>query len=117
MQSGARSPEELETLLEDALLGGEHDAVSALFADGAVLAHAGIAVHARGSQQIAREAAALCEAELAYVASPKRVLQARNTVLVIAEQAINVAVRGDDRAWRYAIAVLDINHKHEEQQQ
>src|ERR1700722_17398546 len=82
MQPGARSPEELETLLEDAFLGGEHDAVSAPLADGAILARAGIRVHAYGSEQVAREAAALCEAEVAYIASPKHVLQARNTVLV-----------------------------------
>jgi hypothetical protein len=43
----------------------------------------------------------------AYVADPLRVLQARESALVVALSGINGAHRGADGAWRYAIALLD----------
>jgi hypothetical protein len=36
------------------------------------------------------------ECEYTYLAEPRRVLQARNTALVVAERGINVARRGTD---------------------
>jgi hypothetical protein len=106
MRTGASTPEELETLLEDACLLRDEAALAGLFEDGAVLAAGGDAPQARGGETIARLATALWDSERRYVASPQRVLQARTTALVVAERAINVLRRGDDGRWRYAISLL-----------
>ena len=104
MSPGARSPEELETLFEDAFLVRDRDAVAALFEDGAVLgADPG---EARGGAQIARLAAAMWERDFSYLAAPERVVQARDTALVMAPRGINVVRRRADGRWLYAIALL-----------
>lgn len=99
---GARSPEELETLLEDALLTSDHDALVDLFEAGAVLIVAG--------ERSARRAAAVAEVALAiwcgdhsYVADPREIIQARDVALVLTGRGVNVARRGRDGSWRYAI--------------
>jgi len=75
-----------------------------LFEDGAVLdAGAGLA-QARGADHIGALASALWERP--FVADPRRVLQARDTALVVGERSIGVARRGADGAWRYAISLL-----------
>jgi hypothetical protein len=79
MTPGARTPEELETLLEDAYLLGDGEVLAGLFEPSAVVAAAD-------------------QGEL-------RALQARNTALLIASHGIKVARRGDDGAWRYAISL------------
>ena len=43
--------------------------------------------------------------ERTYVADPHRVVQARDIALVVAEGGINVARRGEDGAWQYAIVI------------
>ena len=107
MSPGARSPEELETLFEDAFLVRDRDAVAALFEDGAVLgADPG---EARGGEQIARLAAAMWQRDFSYLARPERVVQARDTALVVARRGINVVRRRADGQWLYAIALLDAN--------
>lgn len=105
---GARTPEELETLFEDALLVRDRAALSALFEDGAVFV-AGDVPPIRGGEAITRWALALWDGERAYVADPQRVLQARDLALVVAERGITVMRRGSDDAWRYAIALLTNN--------
>jgi hypothetical protein len=104
MSTGARTPEELETLLEDALLLSDEKALAALFEDGAVLAAAFTQREARGTDEIA--SFAVGTGNRSYLANPRRILQARGTALVVADGAINVARRGEDGAWRYAIALL-----------
>jgi hypothetical protein len=82
MTHGARTPEELETLLEDALI--THDAetlAAALEPDGLLIGDA-------------------------FIAGRSRVLQACDTALLIAEESIGVALRRDGR-WRFAIALLE----------
>ena len=111
MTSGARTPEELETLLEDAFLVRDGDAVTDLFEDGAVLAAGAAALEARGGEAIARLVTALWARECTYVAAPHRVLQARDTTLVVADGAVNVVRRGSDGRWRYAIAVLNLDEE------
>ena len=54
MRPGARTPEELETLLEDAFVVRDRDALAQLFEDGAVLVAGGGRPEARGGSQIAR---------------------------------------------------------------
>jgi hypothetical protein len=41
-----------------------------------------------------------------YLADPRRVFQARDTALLLGDGVINVARRGTDGSWRYAISVL-----------
>ena len=108
MGGGARTPEELETLLEDALVVGDRAALAALFEAGAVLV-AGDRPLARGGEAIARVATALWTGERTYVADPRRVVQARDLALVVAEQAMHVVRRQGDGTWQYAISLLSLD--------
>jgi hypothetical protein len=102
----ANTPEELESLLEDAFLLGDRDALASLFDNPAVLAADDGSGEARGPAEIVRLASTMGGHGYAYVASPLRVLQAGDTALVVAERAVNVMRRGQDRGWRYAISLL-----------
>ena len=107
MSGGARTPEELETPFEDALVIRDRQAVAELFEEGAVLI-AGDERPGRGGEAIARLALATWEGEHTYVADPRRVMQARDLALIVVEQGINVARRGRDGAWRYAIVLRSV---------
>lgn len=107
MGSGAQTPEELEALFEDAFVVRDRAAVADLFEDGAALGGADGAAEAHGGEQIARLAAAMWEREFAYLADPRRVVQARDTALVIGGRGINVVRRGADGGWLYAISLLN----------
>jgi hypothetical protein len=109
MDGGARTPEELETLLEDAFVLHDPQALAQLFEPGAMLVVGGGLPEARGRRQIARVAAQLWDAERSYLADPRRVLQARDTALVVSGRAINVVRRTDNGSWRYAISLLDLD--------
>lgn len=102
-------------LFEDALVIGDCDAVRELFEDWAVLDSGGGQPATRGSDRIAALASAPWRHT--FVADPQRVLQARDTSLVIGERSINVARRGTDGVWRYAISLLlsDLDDTKEEQ--
>jgi hypothetical protein len=104
MRQGARTPEELETLLEDAFVIRDREVLAELFEDGAVLGDG--SREARGGDEIARLASEMWEHDRMYLAEPRRVLQARSTGLIVAKRGINVVRRGSDRGWRYAIALL-----------
>lgn len=108
MVVGARTPEELETLFEDAFVLRDHEAVAQLFEAGAVLVASGGLQEARGREEIARVATEMWGLERMYVADPRWVLQVGDTALVLAGRAINVVRRGDNGSWRYAIAFLDL---------
>jgi len=99
---GARTAEELETLLEDALLLRNQEALTGLFADGAVLV-TGDARSARATETITQLALATWADDHTYVADPRCVVQARDIALIVAEWGINVARRGGDGVWRYQI--------------
>ena len=109
MSTGARTPEQLEALFEDAFVTRDAQTLSAMFADGGVLALQARPNAARGTAEIGRLAAALWESDRTYVAAPRRVLQARDIALVVADNAINVVRRGRDGAWVYAIALLSVD--------
>jgi hypothetical protein len=103
--TSAHTPEELETLFEDAFVTTDRGAIVQLFEDGAVL---GAALgEARGGDQIGRLAAAMWERDYRYLADPQRVLQARDTALVVGPRGINVVRRSSGGGWRYAISLLD----------
>ena len=108
MAPGARTPEELETLLEDAFVMRDGAAVVDLFEpDGLVAAHAR---NTARSAAIGPFVADLWAQDLTYLARPERVLQARDTALIVAERAISVIRRRDDH-WRYAISLLHTGPK------
>ena len=110
---GARTPEELEVLLEDTLLVRAGQALAELFEAGAVFI-AGDGQCARGGEAIAQCALALWAGPHSYVAEPLRMVQARDIALIITECCINVARRDRDGAWRYAIVrqlVEDVNER------
>ncbi len=107
MGPGARTPDELETLLEDAFVTRDPEAVAQLFEEGAVLLADGVE-EARGVEKIARFTTTMWESERTYVAEPQRVLQARNTALVVSDRGINVMRRGSDGAWRFAISIVSL---------
>ncbi|MDX6554086.1 MAG: hypothetical protein QOD86_281 [Miltoncostaeaceae bacterium] len=109
MTSGARTPEELETLLEDAFITRDRTAFRALFEDGAVLAPAD-ADEARGGDAIGAAADRLWAGGRSYLGGGARVLQARATALVVAPAGIHVARRAVDGTWRVAISLLDPLH-------
>jgi hypothetical protein len=104
---GARTPEELETLLEDAFVLRDQAALAGLFENAALLVPGQGLRDGRGREEIARVAGAMWELEGRYFANPRRVLQVGSTALVLAERAVNVARRGHDGSWRYAISFLD----------
>lgn len=106
MTTGARTPEELEILLEDAFLTRDPQVLCGLFEQGGVLVAGKPAREARGSDRIDRLARAILESDGSYIAEPLRVVQAGDTAVVLANGGINVARRGSDGAWRYAIALL-----------
>lgn len=93
-------------MLEDASIVRDRSAVADLFEAGALLVAGDRREQARGSNEITRFAAALWKAGQPYVAEPGRVLQARDTALVVRARGVNVVRRGGDGAWRYAIALL-----------
>ena len=100
--SNASTPEELGTLLEDALITRDREALATLFEASAVLI-AGSAP-ARGRDEIARVALATWQGEQAYVSEPSLVVQARDLALVVEKGGMQVA-RRIDGAWRYAIVL------------
>jgi hypothetical protein len=110
MTGGARTPEDLETLLEDTFVLGNGEAIAKLFEDCAVLvAHDGTR-EAHGREEIARLARRMCQGNRSYLAEPRRIVQAGNTALIMTQHGANVVRRGTDGAWRYAIALLSQDH-------
>jgi ketosteroid isomerase-like protein len=117
MRATAHTPEELETLLEDAFVLRDRRALAELFDDGALLVAGDGQREARGDAEIAQAAAVMWEGEWTYLAEPRQVLQARDTALVLAKRGINVVRRGSDGAWRYAISLLSLDHTTTEEEQ
>ena len=109
MEAGARTPEELETLLEDAFVLRDQHALGQLFQPGAMLVVGGGLPDARGHQQITRLASRLWRLDRSYLADPREILQVGDTALVLGGRAINVVRRIDSGSWRYAISLLDLD--------
>jgi ketosteroid isomerase-like protein len=108
MGGGARAPEELETLFEDAFVLRDAEAVARLFEAGAMLVVGGGLPQARGHREIARLATRAWDLQPSYLADPERVLQVGDTALILGRRAVNVVRRGNDGSWRYIIAFLDL---------
>lgn len=108
MEVGARTPEELETLFEDACVLHDDEALAQLFHPDGVLIAGGGLPDARGRGEIARAVRTLWAQERTYLAGPQRVLQRGDTALVLSGSAVNVVRRGDGRTWHYLICCLDL---------
>ncbi|HVF19984.1 MAG TPA: hypothetical protein VNA14_07060 [Mycobacteriales bacterium] len=105
MPLGARTPEELETLLEDACLLGDEGAIAGLLEAAAVVV--GRDGRARRGSSAALGLRTDADApDRCYCADPGLVLQAVDLALVVSPDAINVVRRGSDRCWRLVICVL-----------
>jgi hypothetical protein len=111
---GARTPEELEALFEDAFVLRDPSAVAPLFEARALLVAGDVTGEVRGSGEIALSAPRLWSRDFTYVADPRRVVQAHDVALILATQATSVVRRGADGAWRYAISLLAIDTGTEE---
>jgi hypothetical protein len=110
MTGGARTPEDLETLLEDTFVLRNNEAIAELFEYGAVLVADDGTREAHGQEEIAQLAAQMWQRNRTYLAEPRRIVQAGNTALIMTERGANVVRRGTDGAWRYAIALLSKDH-------
>jgi len=108
MTAGARTPEELDTLLEDGFVLRDRTMFDALFDDGAVLMEAG-GLEARGGKAIGRALAERWARDCNYVARPRCVLRARGTALVVADAGIHVLHRSGAGVWRASISLLDLD--------
>ena len=112
MTPGANTPEELDALLEDAVVLRSGGAVAGLFEEGGLLAVGPEDSPVRGERQIARAAAAIWEGAGTYVSEPRRVLQARDTALVVGARALHVARRSADGRWRLAVSLVHACRHH-----
>ena len=110
MRPGARTPEELEALFEDAFVTRDDEALCEMFEDGAVLIAGAGRQEARGGGEIGRLARELWGGDQTYIAEPRQVVQARCTALVLGRGGISVVRRDGEGDWRYAIAVLFPDH-------
>jgi uncharacterized protein DUF4440 len=108
MASGARTPEELDTLIEDAFLQRDRAALEDLFDDGAVLMNA-CGAPALGREAIGHTLAESWERQCTYVARTREVLQVRDTALLVANAGVHVLRRGGDGTWRATISLLDLD--------
>jgi hypothetical protein len=116
VSQGARTPEELDALFEDAFVVRDAGALASLFEPRALLGASSMAGEVRGSEEIARSASVLWSRDFTYVADTWRVVQSRDLALVLGAQATSVVRRGGDRAWRYAISLLSIDQPMKEEQ-
>jgi ketosteroid isomerase-like protein len=109
MRPRARTPDELDALLEDAFVLRDQRAVAALFESDSLLVDAA-GGQARGASEIASWATQAWKRGLTCAAAEPCVFQAGDTALVLTRDGIAVARRHEHRAWRYAIALLSVDH-------
>lgn len=100
----ARTPEELESLLEDAVVLHDARAVAGLFEAGGMLVAERDGVTARGGAEVTRVARQLWRH--GYVADCRTMLRVYDLALVAGPRAVTVARRGADGRWRYAFVVI-----------
>jgi hypothetical protein len=106
MSTGGQTPEELETLLEDAILLGDADTIACLFEPGSLFILDEATRELRGRGEIRQAGPALRLDRRGYLAAPRRVFQARDTALLLGPGVVNVVRRSKDGTWRYAVCFL-----------
>jgi hypothetical protein len=95
MVPGGWTPEELETLLEDAVLMADADAVARLFEPDGLLFVEGTACELRCREGIRRAAAGGLFRD-GYSGTARHMLQAGDTALLLGADVVNVVRRGED---------------------
>jgi hypothetical protein len=100
----ARTPEELEAMLEDAFIVKDAAAAAELFEETALLVDRCASSEARGRPAIARAIASVWD-EWAYVADSRRVFQGGDLAFCFGP-SLNVLPRRPDGAWRLVIAMF-----------
>ena len=107
MLDGGWTPEELETLMEDACVLGDGKALSHLFEAQGVLVLDHGRREARGHIEIAESMELIAGTRGGgYVALPRLVYQNEDIALLIGEGVVNVARRSPDRSWLFAISLM-----------
>ena len=94
----ASSPEELETLLEDAVILGDEAAGASLFAHGAVLITGPVVT---GPERALAELV-----QLGYVAATRTVTVRGDTAVVVGDHAVNVSLHTPYGAWRLVATIV-----------
>jgi ketosteroid isomerase-like protein len=127
---GPRTPEEIATELEDALILQDRTALTELFEEHAVLSPPDRERDLRGSGEIALFVAKQWAADRRYLAQVRRVVQAGDTAAVVVDwslsdssvastgqrgRCLDVLRRGSDGTWRYLIWLLDVCEQSSEQ--
>jgi hypothetical protein len=97
MALAGSTPEELETLLEDAFLQQDVRAIAELFEAGGVLL--------TGSD-VWQAASALCGQRFSFLANARLICRADDTAILLGTNAISVARRGRDGYWRFLFCYL-----------
>lgn len=111
MKPKARTPEELETLFEDAFVVRDREALAELFEDGAVLVAGDGVPEARGGEEIARSATALWERDHTYLRDLRlgnRRHDHRGGAMNQPKPLDPVAVRKDEGEARWWFAALTV---------
>ena len=106
MSLGGLTPEDLDTLMEDAFVLRDGGDFAQLFEDMGVLVLGSGRPEARGRENIARAAGQVWAEAGRYTARPRRIVQCDDTALLVGDGAVSVARRGRDRSWRFAISLL-----------
>jgi hypothetical protein len=106
MVEGARTPEELELLLEDAIVVQDRGMLRGLFEDGAALVLARGRPVVSGPPRIAELLVRLGSEGGGFVAEVGQVVRSRNLALVVSADAVSVVRRDERGVWRYIILCL-----------
>lgn len=93
-------------MLEDAFLTWDSSVLGDLFEEGAMVLTRHGNRPARGIEEVAVQVTAMWERGQSHVAGAGTILQARDTALVLAADALSVMRRGGDCTWRYTICVF-----------
>jgi uncharacterized protein (TIGR02246 family) len=104
MSANVFSPDELETLLEDAILLGDGRAAAQLFEPGGLLVAGPGSGEARGRGAIAAHVRA-ASGQPGYVADPCLVARSRDIALLAGPTAVNVARCRPRGGWRLVISL------------
>lgn len=94
----ADCPEELELLLEDALLLHDQAAVADLYVDGLLVSGDG--------RQVCGDDAFQLLARVAFVASMRSVTLVHGLAIVLGDYTVNISRREPDGGWRYVVTVV-----------
>jgi hypothetical protein len=109
----ARTPDDLDALLEDASVLGDPEGFRPLYDDRALLVDPW-GRESRGADEIAGAFRTLRLREGAYVACASRVVRNGSSALVVATGGTHVLQRTADRVWRVTISLLDPSTRTEE---